>query len=297
VAFGAIGNRDGSYSGNTVQNTGASRHGMHIGHYGSAAELEINPTVQNNTITDVGGDGIVIVAQGGLVSTNTVTRAGASGIVLSGYQSIYTTNTVLEGNQVSRCTWHGIQSDMFPGEYTSGVTVRNNVVFENNGSGIYAVNTRSWLVEGNTARDNDLDNVPNAEGITVQSSRDLVIRNNVLADTRTGSARTQNNGIKIVGYGGSSSAPDVYNVEVSGNTVTNHSHQGIFVGGAPGGYLDLVNVTRNTISGNTLCGLEVAEDANTRCSVTRFRQSQNTFSNNGGGTFCDLRPRIPGCRR
>jgi parallel beta-helix repeat protein len=75
------------------------------------------------------------------------------------------------------------ERDVFAGDHTTNNIIRNNTIYENNGSGIYAVGTDGWTIEGNTCRDNNFNNVNNAEGITVQSSRNLIIRNNTLAES------------------------------------------------------------------------------------------------------------------
>lgn len=248
AALFAIGNTNNRYFNNTIHRTQGSARGMWIGNTGGGtAEVEINPTISSNTIVNSAATGIAVLATGGVIRNNYITDTGGAGIAISASPIAVSSNLLVEGNQVLRNRFHGIQSDSSsPSVRTNQITVRNNTCSENFGSGIYLVRANNWIVTGNNCSDNNSDGTGSGAGITVHSASTITISGNTLGNAKQGAARTQQAGISILGE---TNPFDVQNVTITGNSINNNLSHGIAVGSAPHSLPNTVDNIR--ISGNT----------------------------------------------
>lgn len=288
-ALYAVGNRDNHYSNNTVRDTHGETRGLWIGNVGGGpSEIESNPTVSNNTLTNIARSAIVITAIGGRVSDNYVNVTGGAGIVLAAGSVGGTTNVVVEGNEIHRANYHAIQSDVWEDGYkTVGVIVKDNTCSESNHYGIYAVRVSDWVITGNSCMDNNYDNVGHGGGIYVQNAHNVTVANNRTMDTREGPHRTQDDGITL---SAGLTEFDLRAITVTNNFAINNKMHGIHAltnPASPARPAFDIDIIFNTIERNGGCGLRINERSPKQ--LVGVSTSNNSLLNNATNRLCDNR--------
>jgi parallel beta-helix repeat protein len=147
-----------------------------------------NWTIEDNEVRLNHGAGIV-AGSNSKIRNNKVNDNGQIGIKVSSSISAEIFNTLIEGNEISRNRKKEVGFNMLweaggtKFAKTTNLTVRNNIVRENNGPGLWTdVDNLNTLYENNIVEDN-LDN-----GIFHEISYDATIRNNIVR--RNGIGRT-----------------------------------------------------------------------------------------------------------
>lgn len=276
AAVAAIGNRKNRYVRNEITNTGKTAtdgtRGMWIGNLGEG-EAESEPYIAFNTLRQISATGIVTVATAPVVTGNLVENTLGAGIKL--VQPSPEGRSVVEGNTLRRNLFHGIQV-----EKANHVELRDNTLEENQGAGIHLWGGfESSLIRGNVIRNNVTDRTRGWQGgILVGAARDSTIENNEITDTRQGSARTQDHGILVLSAG-------VYNLTIRGNSITNHTLNGIHMANHQdaGGEVDGVNLADNRVTGNSGYGLQVLQSRPN--SIRNIRLGRNDLDGNGKGAM------------
>lgn len=279
AALAASGNTRNRYTRNTLTGTASNAartdgtRGFWIGNVASN-EVEWYPYVGENTIQNVAATSLVIIAVGAQIVGNTIEGDLGAGIKLQPPPGV-AGQTVIEGNTIRRCYYGGIQV-----ENVSDVAIRNNLVEQNGGWGIFLWHGfRNSQITGNTIRDNVTNRSSGWQGgILVGYATDSVIANNHLSDTRTGAARTQDNGILILSAG-------IRNLTIRDNVCRNHYISGIYVANhfSMGGAVENLLISGNQCTNNSEFGLEVWQTIpNGMRNVT---VSGNDFSGNGYGPW------------
>jgi parallel beta-helix repeat protein len=271
-AVGAIvgmGNHGNRYIGNTVAGTRGNgsdgARGMWIGNLNSQL-VEWNPVLMNNTIYDAAATGIVLQASGGAtVSGNRVERTQGSGIKVEPPQGS-SGQVVIQGNTFRNNLYHGVQIY----RSSSPVVIQNNTIEANTMTGVYSSGGAfiGGQITGNTFNGNVQGNVFLYDG------RDLTIQNNQM--------NGGGNGIVIE----ANSASSLGNVQITSNTISGASYDGITLRGR-GGYMSGLGVSGNSIMNNRRYGMAI-EEYNSGA-FTNVNQNNNCFSGNLVGSLLDLR--------
>lgn len=254
-ALVSSGGRNNQYLRNTIDKTGTingvATRGMWIGN-GSSQENEWNPIIKDNTIRNAAATGIATHAIGATIVGNTVDTTLGAGIKVSPPPVSGGGTNLVEGNRVSRNLFHGIQINN-----AFDVIVRGNVAEQNSEAGIWGHGGfDNSQITGNTVRDNNFDQKGGwLGGIYLHHANNVLIENNDLQDTRTGSSRSQDTGIILnaVSSGG------INNVTIRGNVCRNHSANGIYLQTNAAGTMSGVVLQGNTCSGNARYGLQLEE--------------------------------------
>lgn len=237
----AINNTRNTYINNVIRNGAGTARGFWLGNYG-ANLLENNAIVRGNRVIDSGGTGIVLSAQNTICDSNYVYGSFGAGIIYGGASGYRSNNLTISNNHCEANGFHGVQADTSyatDADLPYAVTIVGNTLRGNSpsgaGSGAYLVNTRDTTFSGNTCTDNG------EYGIVIGvRAINVVVANNVIADTRNGGARTQSVGI-ICG----AETQNMQDVQIIGNLCRNHS---------------LTNVQITSTSPATLNGLIVSDN-------------------------------------
>jgi parallel beta-helix repeat protein len=260
VASGGTGN---SYIGNTIrfaQKVGADGvRGMWIGNGGSQTEL--NATIANNTISDVGATGIATHVNNAIIRDNMVTNAAGAGIKVSPTSGLGGQTTV-SGNTIRGSLFHGIQIS----KADSPVIISGNTIDANTIAGIYASDGAfQGRITGNTITNN-----PEA-AIYLYNGDNLMIDNNQIVGNR--------HGILI-------ETPPGYNIrglQITGNNITGQQQNGVTVWGR-GGSLDSMSINSNSIYNGSSYGVQIDWASG---SLNNISATGNCFANNSYGTITD----------
>ncbi|HEY8084124.1 MAG TPA: right-handed parallel beta-helix repeat-containing protein [Methylophilaceae bacterium] len=279
-------NSRNSYSRNVISDTvGSFTLGMWIGNT-NTSELESDPLIDSNFVASTSGTGIAASGSGAIITNNNLIGSGGpgSGITVNSNSGNNYRSGVISNNVVRGWGFHGIQSDAYPttypnGGYTEGVTVTNNIVEQNAGSGIFAVRVRNWAITGNICRDNNYDGVSTGEGIEIGLAQDVTVSGNNCYDSRSGLSRTQTAGITLVAQTGALESQDVL---ISDNMVKNNVNDGITVTTSGSGTMDGVTLSNNVSIGNGGRGISMLPTAGT---ITNMRLSLNRALNNASVNF------------
>jgi parallel beta-helix repeat protein len=286
-ALVAAGNWRNRYRGNVIANTAddpvSATRGMWIGNVGPA-ENEFYPDVSYNSLVNIGATGIALHAVGANVSGNTVENARGAGLKL--VPPGIAPSTVIEYNVLRLNHFHGVQL-----ENVTNLTLRGNTFEGNDVSGIYCPSGISnSTITGNIIRDNDAAKRDGWQGgIYIQQALNLTISNNIIYDSRSGSSRTQDNGLILnsVLPGG------VSKVRILNNVMRNHTHNGMQITNTGTGTISLIEISGNISSDNSDYGLQIEEK--TAGAITGVYEHddqmlhnakgavRNTSSNSGNG--------------
>lgn len=217
-AITGLGNNDALYARNRIYNTAGAARGMWIGNSGTGtvADYEIGPTIVDNDLHDLAATGIVLMAYQAVVRGNSVRNTQGAGIAIASTPYSKSVGILVANNTFASNRFHGIQSDATKGSRSRNVTLTDNVVELNDGSGIYAVNASGWTISGNICRDNNRDGIQTGAGIVIDLADNVTATGNQCISANSG----QSAGI-IVGHGGTGS-PGVSNVMLSGNVLQGH---------------------------------------------------------------------------
>ena len=248
------------FIGNTVHDSGGSEvRGMWIGNV-QQTEIETGALIQNNRVFGNTASGIVHVGCDSVIIGNNSRNNLGAGIVVSGNKDAHSVGVTVANNSCSDNAFHGIQAgdsgDMthqLAREHCAAAgSVVGNTLSNNINSGVFVTDAVGWTVSGNNCFDNELN------GIQVEANvYDISVTGNVCLDTRAGTTRRQQTGIKMVGY-----YPDTFrSVAVSGNVCSNHKSHGIFAQSNDGALMRSVSITGNSCNGNDGGGIFLAEAA------------------------------------
>jgi parallel beta-helix repeat protein len=222
--------------------------GFWIGNY-TAAEIETDASVKDNTVYANGASGIIVASVGGAISGNLSHNNAGSGIVFGGANGFISRDLSITGNTCRANAFHGIQSDVVgTADLPSGVTISANIC-SGSTSGVYAVNMSGGAISGNICQDN-------IYGILVEQSSGLTVNGNRCADSRIGVARTQLDGIRVVSQTGIATE----RIALVGNSCENNLGNGIFVVNSGAGRVRDVSVGGNAAhdNGRGIAVIEVA---------------------------------------
>lgn len=261
--------------------------GIRVGHYNTAAQVDTDDIIQGNRIDNGGlvADGIILGCLiGGVVSGN-VQKDGFSGIIFAGANGRATKNVTVAGNTFRGNSGHGIQWDIVyttDADVATGMNVSNNICFDNDGAGIYAIRAFNSVLSGNVCENNGV--LTASAGIIVSAAKGIVLTGNVCRDTRVGGARTQDGGINIVGDSNFGTLSYCDDIMIVGNYCQNTLGQGITVTTVGTGTCDSITMTGNVCTDNATQGILVVEAV--LGNVTKVNVTGNTCS---GNTTVDLR--------
>ena len=176
---------------------------------------------------------------GGLISDNTCSNNGFEGIIVKKY----TDGVIIENNTV---TGHNSDEDgagiflyhIDHPEWCKNHIVRNNAV-TGNIRGIVTYYAQGCTIEDNTITIDSGTFNPGQEGIKIDGSNNIIVRNNVITGSDGTGIKVQNtwNGIES------------YNNNITDNTITNVGFPGIKVSS---------NARNNTFTDNTITGAHFA---------------------------------------
>ena len=251
----ASGNRDNQYLRNVVDGAGwnlaPQARGMWLGNW-DRSETEWNPKVIGNTVRNIPYTGIALHAVAATITDNIAEGTKGAGIKLVSHQDRVRGTSLIERNTLRGNYFHGLQID-------AGVdlVVRDNVMEQNDGSGMYVTNGMdNCTVTNNVMRDNNRDKLDGwAGGIYLHDATNSVISNNQMYDTRSGSSRSQDNAIVI-----NAVTPNgVSNLKIQNNTMQNHTDNGMAIQNNGSGTLSGVEISGNQILNNPYYGIEVDE--------------------------------------
>jgi parallel beta-helix repeat protein len=276
----ATGNRNNQYLNNIVRDIAYGVYegprGMWIGN-AAPVEQEYFPIIDGNTVQRTGWTGIATHAVGATMRGNLVEFTGCAGTKLVPPDGIAGEN-LIENNTFRRNDCHGIQI-----EKGFSMTIRNNILEENKMSGLFILNGfANSSASYNTVRDNNFDKLGGWQsGIYIHHANNATIENNQIYDTRTGSARSQDNAITVntVNPGG------VRNLRLRNNVCRNSSFHGISIQNNGSGTLDGVELSGNSCTGNQNYGLHVDEKSSG--ALRNITTAGNVLSPNGSGTIFD----------
>jgi hypothetical protein len=246
------------FIGNAVHDSGGTEtRGLWIGNV-QTIEIETGALIQNNRVFGNTASGIVHVGIGGVITGNNSNSNMGAGIVVSGNAEAHSVGVTISNNSCSYNAYHGIQAGdsgdvthQLAKEFCAAAgSVVGNVLFNNINSGVFVTDAVGWTISGNNCFDNVLN------GIQVEANvYDISVAGNICLDTRVGSARTQQCGIKAVGY-----YPDTFKaVSISGNVCSNHKSHGIFAQSNDTALMKSVSITGNSCNGNDGGGIFLAE--------------------------------------
>jgi parallel beta-helix repeat protein len=275
--IGALGNEGCRYLFNSVSDgiiaNGAG--GLKIGYY-ATDELEIEPVVFGNVVSDTGGSAISMTCTGGVVYGNNCQGAVGSGIIFNGALGFTTTNLAITGNVCRNNGFSGIQCDVVyltEDDVPSGITITGNVCSVHPEGGIALLTIDNSTCVGNSCSDN-------LYGIVIDETSNTTISANSCFDTRAAGARTQVAGILVnAGVG----TRHINGVIVVGNSCYNNTQDGI--SGIAVGASDEVNgltVASNQCRNNSRYGVLCVNNG----AFTRLAVNGNNCS---GNTTADLR--------
>jgi hypothetical protein len=255
VASGGNGN---SYIGNTIRfgqkgsNDGVR--GMWIGNGGSQTEL--NATIANNTVSDMGATGIATHVNNATIRDNMVTNSAGAGIKVSPTSGLGGQTTV-SGNTLRGNLFHGLQIS----KADSPVIIEGNVIDANTVAGIYGSDGAFYgRITGNTITNHTNQGaiyLYNADQLVVERNQMKGNRHSIIVEALTGynirglqiasnnMEQQQENGISVWGRGGS-----IDGMSISSNSIYNGSNYGVMIDWASGS-LNNISASGNCFANNT----------------------------------------------
>ena len=224
----------------------------------------------------------MLAAQNTICDSNYSYGNQGSGIIFGGSAGYRSNNLTISNNHCEANLFHGVQGDTSyatDADLPYAVTITGNTLKGNSpagsGSGAYLVNTRDTIFVGNTCTDNGEYGV-----VVAVRAINIVVANNLLADTRTGGARTQSYGIlcdvqtqnmqdvQIIGNSCrnnsvrniqvSSSSPSTFNGLVISNNICRDATAGIFIAEALAGEITNALVSNNVCLDNSTVDLRLS---------------------------------------
>ena len=241
------GNTRNQYVENTILGAPGVARGLWIGNYWTHT-LDTNPQIVNNTVRNVNATGIVVHSIGATISGNSVEYVNGAGIKCVPPPTPTGVTTLIENNSLRHNIFNGLQLAQ-----AHDMIVRNNTFEMNRGPGLYtAEQLTNVRIERNTIRNNDLDYTTKGwqGGIIMHQGNNVVISGNVIEDTRSGSSRTQTNGIWL-----NSAQAGFNNIRIEQNTVRNHLYSGVHISGP--NRIDNVAISGNGFAGNAAYGVTI----------------------------------------
>lgn len=225
----AAGGNGNTFSENTIFDGNSTARALRLGNFFDSF-LEIDLTVSGNTISDTGASAIVVAADGFKVENNSVTNSGGSGIVFGGANGFASENGTIQYNVVKENRFSGIQSDVFGTDISNfprNIVIQNNVSIENSSSGIYAFHGQDFIISGNIIQNNRV------AGIVVGRVFDASIEGNIILDTGHSEEEQAFWGVLLESFNS--------HIVVSGNVIAGYTEAGIRVssGQAPSGSINL----------------------------------------------------------
>jgi hypothetical protein len=273
-ALVVYGNTDNLYTRNTVDTQLGTSRAFWIGNV-NPGEEETRATVADNMLTAGGGTAIVVWGSAQVVR-NTLDGTGntnGAGMAISCTTTARAHDVLIRSNTITGFAYQGIQSDCInDGDYSLNIQVIGNTIRATPGNGIYIVRARQWTVRDNVIEDVGLN------GILVSNARRIRLEGNRITDTRTGGARTVDNGIHVIAQ---SNVLDVVNVRMEANSVSNVTGHGIQVVNAAPGTMTDIRMVRNVLLDNDGYGIFVADVADG--DITHVVATQNVTQRNAGG--------------
>jgi hypothetical protein len=243
MAGGAVtgsGNTRTQYIGNTILGTTGNARGMWIGNHWEET-LDRYPQIVNNTIRNANATGIALHTVGATISRNSVEYSKGAGIKVVPAPLPTGVTTLIEHNSLRNNVFNGLQL-----AHGHDMIVRNNTLESNRGPGLHTSDPLANIrIEANTIRNNDIDYKLNGwqGGIIMHQGENITIVGNTIDDSRTGTARTQTNGIIML-----SAQARYNNIRIEQNIFRNHLFSGIQMAGA--NPIENVAIDGNTFTGN-----------------------------------------------
>jgi len=230
-----------------------------------------------NSVQNGGGTGIAMHSIGATVTDNVVDKTNGAGIkiVPGGGQSAASR---VERNTLRNNKFSGLQIDS-----AYNMTVAGNTIERNLGGGIFVYQGLSnSTITGNTVRDNNYDKQGGWQGgIYIHHASNSTISNNQIYDTRSGSARTQDNAIVLNAV----SAGGIKNLKITNNVCRNHWAHGISLQTNGSGTMSDIDLSGNSCTQNGNYALDVYERL--PYAIRNVREGSNTFDGNGIGRIAD----------
>lgn len=238
--------------------------------------------IENNTIFNNPGEGIILQSPNMNVADNTVTGSSLDGIIVGSSDNSVLSNTVSNNtgrginitaddnsvlsNTVSDNTGHGI------GISSEGNNVSFNEVYENGQSGV------DVFAADNTVSFNEIyENTQS--GVSVSASNNSVTSNEIYGNDQSGvSVSASNNSVtsnEIYGNGQSGVSVSASNNSVSANEIYGNDQDGITVSASDN------SVLSNTVSNNTGHGISIFADSNSVSSNEVSGNGQNGITVSG----------------
>jgi hypothetical protein len=213
----ASGNHGNRYLRNTLRDARADSEarGFWLGNHWETA-LEWEPYVAHNTVLRAGGTGLATHAIGLVAEYNRSDENRGSGMkMVPAPEEVSRQLSIVRHNTFSHNLFNSLQID-----HIHDTLIHNNLMEHSGGPGIYsAYGCRNVVIENNIIRNNDEGRGGWHGGIEIQvSEENLIIRNNLIEDTREGAERRQTVGIWLLANMG-----PIRNTQIYGNTVRNHT--------------------------------------------------------------------------
>lgn len=248
LSFGGLNN---TYVSNIITNCGR---GMWIGNCSDYRDIEKCALISGNKCINNKATGIGGTYQDSVISANYLVNNGGSGIALGGWGPNICKYVVITDNNINGSAYHGIQSDVceYNGawQYNENIVVKNNLLNNNQYSGLYVVYASKWDVNGNIISNNNQNN-KSSNGITVEYANKITIYNNNIYDDQGN--HTQFRGILANCY---DKIDGIYNISISNNNIYGNFWAGIHITRA---FLDAsgrnIDISQNKITYNGTYGL------------------------------------------
>lgn len=181
------------FIGNHIFDGNSTARALRLGNYFEDF-IEYDLTVTDNRIHDIGATGIVLSANGFTASGNEVFGTGGSGIIFGGDRGFISENGQIYGNTVYGNAFSGIQSDVvndFPENYPRSIRIYNNIIYDNNSSGIYLFHGEEIGIFSNTISGNRVN------GITIGRVSNAEIIGNYIVASEVGEGFYPRSGVRL----------------------------------------------------------------------------------------------------
>lgn len=189
-----------------------------------------NVRIENVKINNVSGTGIKLSTEGSTsnvkIVNNTITNIGKDGILGGRRQGVDHLGVEIVGNTIANAGYSG-NSGLLHGIYMQSsefLLERNRIYDSTDGNGITV--RSSGVVRGNYIEDSDKSGIAYFADHPAGSSDRLVIENNIVVASGLGANRSD---IDLIGVQGSQAALAVGRVVVRGNTLTDNDGKPIVV--------------------------------------------------------------------
>lgn len=246
----SVGGSANEFRGNVARDSVPPARGVWIGNV-NAGEFEADFVIADNVSKDNGASAYTCVGSG-RITGNYGANCQGSGLALSGSDDQSSADLLVSGNVFTGNAFHGIQADIIAAAARlRRVAITANRCVGNAYAGIYLYNFQNALVAANECANNGL------AGISINGAGDVLnCTGNLCHDTRTGGARTQDNGISLVAQNG-----DVRHVNIAANVCDNNTAIGIQVVNSGAAKIENIAISGNHCRGNSSYGIFAAEAA------------------------------------